>query len=297
MTSRSLPIFLLVLLLAAPAVTRARSGSQGEALPPDASAAVDEATARHLFAEGKRLFALRRFREALQRFTRAYEFRPLSGFLFNIGQCHRFLGDCRQAVFYYSGFVRENPGTPDATLVDGLIDGCRQRLTAEQAQGEAAAKAYEEGKRALDLREFATAVARLKEAYRVQPRPGYLFHLAAAYQGLGQVAEALQFYQSYLSANPDAPQAEAVRAAMAECRRRLEEERRRAEADRIRRGLPPTPTDPGPRRTPVHRRWWLWTTVVGVVAAAVGVGLGLGLQSGGTRNLPAHNYLIDLRRQ
>jgi tetratricopeptide (TPR) repeat protein len=265
--------------------------------PPERIAAGDEVAARRLFEEGKRLFDLRRFREALQRFSRAYELRPLSGFLFNIGQCHRFLGDCQQAVFFYSGFVRENPGTPDATLVEGLITQCRQKLAAEQAQGEAAAKAYEDGKRALDLREFATAVARLKEAYRIQPRPGYLFHLAAAYQGLGQASEALQFYRSYLGANPDAPEAGKVRAAMAECQRRVDEERRRAEADRIRRGLPPTPVDPGPRPTPVYRRWWLWTTVAGVVAAAVAVGLGVGLQGDGARNLPAHDYLLDLRRQ
>jgi tetratricopeptide (TPR) repeat protein len=287
---RLLPM-LLLLLLTAPSIARARAAEPG---PADRAAAADETSARRLFDEGKRLFALRRFREALQKFTRAYELRPLSGFLFNLGQCHRFLGDCRQAVFFYSGFVRENPGTPDATLVEGLIDGCRQRLAAEQAQGEAAAKAYEEGKRALDLREFATAVARLKEAYRVQPRPGYLFHLAAAYQGLGQAGEALQFYRAYLTANPDAPQAQAVRAAMAECQRRVDEERRRAEADRIRRGLPPTPPDPGARRTPLHRKWWLWTTVLGVAAAAVGVGLGLGLQSGGSRSLPAHDLFMDL---
>ena len=100
---------------------------------PSADAALRK-QARTRFLEGKKRFALRQFRTALASFKKAYELLPLSGFLFNIGQCYRFLGDCKTAIFYYSGFVRENPGTPDAKFVATLVTRCKGRLAASRAQ-------------------------------------------------------------------------------------------------------------------------------------------------------------------
>ena len=39
----------------------------------------------------------------------------------------------------------------------------------------------------------------------------------------------------------------------------------------------PEPSRSEPQRTPVYKKWWLWTIVGVVVAAGVGVGLGVGL--------------------
>jgi hypothetical protein len=49
-------------------------------------------------------------------------------------------------------------------------------------------------------------------------------------------------------------------------------------AARVQLTAPPLHVPPAPRRQPLYRRWWLWTSV-GVVAAGVAVGLGVGLTS------------------
>jgi tetratricopeptide (TPR) repeat protein len=90
-----------LLLLAAP----------GAALG-DGDAQEAEARARAHFREGQIHFDLARFEEALASFGKAYEALPLPAFLFNIGQCHRALGDHARAIHFFRGYLR---GTPDAT--------------------------------------------------------------------------------------------------------------------------------------------------------------------------------------
>ena len=41
--------------------------------------------------------------------------------------------------------------------------------------------------------------------------------------------------------------------------------------------LTASPTTPPRERTPLYRKWWLWTAVGGVIAVGVGVGVGLAL--------------------
>jgi tetratricopeptide (TPR) repeat protein len=276
---------------AAPAAEPPASTPPAGELAPAVPTAAQHARARSLFAEGKKRFALQQFREALRLFTQAYELVPLSGFLFNIGQCHRFLGDCRQAIFFYGGFVRENPGTPDAVIVQGLLDGCQRRLAVEQAEQARAGRSFDEGKRALDLGDWGAAVVHLKTAYRAQPRPGYLYHLGVAHQGLKQWAEAIRLYGAYLQANPESPQSEGVRGRLAECQKQLD-------AERIRQGLSlDRPDGQGRKKVPAHKKWWVWTLAV-VGAAAVAVGLGVGLTQGrdsGT-NYPPYELRVDMSK-
>ena len=58
---------------------------------------------------GEKLFALGRFDEALEQYEKAFEAKPLPGFLFNIAQCHRNLGNIDQAIFSYRKYLREAP--------------------------------------------------------------------------------------------------------------------------------------------------------------------------------------------
>jgi len=227
--------------------------------------------ARTHFELGRKRFALRQFRSALASFKKAYELLPLSGFLFNIGQCHRFLGDCKTAVFYYAGFVRENPGTPDAAFVTKLMGRCKAQLAGERARRTEATGLFQAGRTSLTLGRFDEAIQKLTAAYRKLPLPGYLFHLGEAHQGAKHYEKAVYFFRQYLRFNPGSPQAAIVRKRIAESKH--------LHAARIRKNLGLGGTDgPGGKSKPVHKRWWFWTSVVvAVVATAVGLGVGLGL--------------------
>ena len=55
-----------------------------------------KAQARVKFSEGNAAYEQGDFREALKSFEAAYRLAPLPGFLFNVAQCHRQLGDFAQ---------------------------------------------------------------------------------------------------------------------------------------------------------------------------------------------------------
>ncbi|MDY0000819.1 MAG: tetratricopeptide repeat protein [Polyangia bacterium] len=270
---------------AAPAVTPSRDAA-GAPTPRDQTRAAE---ARKHFEEGKKRFALRQFQTALVSFSRAYELMPLPGFLFNIGQCHRFLGDCTKAIFFYSGFVRENPDTPDASIVQGLIARCQKDLARDEERRARASALFIEARKAQVLQRYDEATRLLTEAYQAFPLTGYLFHLGESHRHGGRLDRAIHFYEAYLKENPGGPQAGQVTRLIADCRRRLEEKRRKdLAAGRIKEGLElgRAGKDAEPRPRPLHKTWWLWTSVAVGIATAVGLGVGLGTRDNGPKDSP-----------
>ena len=57
--------------------------------------------AHHLYKQGQIAFDLGRFEEALERYEQAYRMVAAPGLLFNIGQCHRNLGNYKKAIFNF----------------------------------------------------------------------------------------------------------------------------------------------------------------------------------------------------
>ena len=136
------------------------------------------------------------------------------------------------------------------------------------------------GRREFDEHHYDRALVLLKESYALAPYPDLLFNIGRCHEELGQYREALDAYERYLAVNPGDD----------DVRRRVVDMRQRS-ADEPWPSPSPSPSDqptlmaPSPTsvearpaaRTPVYRKWWLWTAVVGVAAVAVGVGLGVGL--------------------
>jgi tetratricopeptide (TPR) repeat protein len=79
------------------------------------------AAAKKRYYKGEKLFALGRFKEALVEYEAAFEASPLPEFLFNIGQCHRNLGDFRSAVFSFRKYIRLRPEADNRDAVEKLI--------------------------------------------------------------------------------------------------------------------------------------------------------------------------------
>jgi tetratricopeptide (TPR) repeat protein len=99
------------------------------------AAADDQATrtARAHWERGEKLFALGRFAEALAAYEQAFEAKPLPGFLFNIGQCHRNLGDHDAAIFSFRKYLRLAPEADNRAAVLALIDELEARQAEEAA--------------------------------------------------------------------------------------------------------------------------------------------------------------------
>ncbi|HVV81872.1 MAG TPA: tetratricopeptide repeat protein [Kofleriaceae bacterium] len=87
----------------------------------------DTRAAKKHFQRGEKLFNLGRFEEALAEYEAAYDRKPLPGFLYNIAQCHRNLGDYKQAIFGYRNYLRQVPDASNRDAVLALIDELEQK--------------------------------------------------------------------------------------------------------------------------------------------------------------------------
>ncbi len=164
----------------------------------------------------------------------------------------------------------------------------------------AARKAYRTAAKHYDLGEYQEALSAFKEAYRNYEDPSFLFNIGQCQRMLGQNADAVRSFRAYLhQPNP------ANRVQVEQLIDKLQSEMAAQEAAKKQppdgtmrpAEAPPTGSEPAPaavaapatspslavtssapppKRTPVYKKWWLWTAV-GVVAAGVAVGVGVGV--------------------
>ena len=153
-----------------------------------------------------------------------------------------------------------------------------------------ARKAYKAATQHFKLGEYEPALEQFKEAFRLHEDPSFLFNIGQCQRLLGRRTEAIASFRAYLNDSKNAANREEVEAVITKLREELaaeEAERRRkdeaaAEAAAAARVIPPPVAvveqpPPPPPKTPLYKKWWLWTAVGAVVAVGVGVGLGVGL--------------------
>lgn len=145
------------------------------------------------------------------------------------------------------------------------------------ASDEAKSKlAYQRGAQLYQAKQYDEAIAAFREGYARKPHPAFLFNLAMAYRAKGDPQSAIENYEAYLKAQPDASDRAAVEAAIAEQRTKLAAA---APASAAQPGVTLVKTGDGGiggSSQPIYRKWWFWTAT-GVAVAALGVGLGVGL--------------------
>jgi hypothetical protein len=115
-------IVTVVVSLAAPAVHASGAGID------------DEKEARRLFEHAELEFNVGKFPEALADYQSAYEAKPLPGFLFNIAQCYRNVGNFERARFFFRRYLALEPHAPNRHRVDELIAEMSRQLEAKQAE-------------------------------------------------------------------------------------------------------------------------------------------------------------------
>jgi tetratricopeptide (TPR) repeat protein len=103
----------------------------GEASAAENAAAGDR-PGRALFEQAEAKFNVGRFDEALVDYQAAYDAEPLPAFLFNIGQCHRNLGNYERAQFFFRRYTALEPNSPNRPAAERLIAEM-DRLAGEQA--------------------------------------------------------------------------------------------------------------------------------------------------------------------
>lgn len=170
---------------------------------------------------------------------------------------------------------------------------------------------YDLGVALYQAQKYEESIPSFQAAYALEPKPGILFNIAQAYRKSGHLREAIQYYDKYLSVDPQIDgdtrkkvdgyllEARTTLAALElEMKRRLAEEKALRERDQTSAQLvepppvapappsspPPPPADltpPQPAPRPIYRRWWFWTLIGGAVAAGAVAGIVVGTQRAG----------------
>jgi iron complex outermembrane receptor protein len=158
---------------------------------------------------------------------------------------------------------------------------------------------FKSGMAHFNLQEYKDAIPDFEAAYRLVPDAVFLYNLAQAHRLAENPERALYFYRAYLRASPDAPNRGEVDGRIATLEKLLAEKQnlQKPPDSALAPGEKPEATpantttvaveQPAPeKKTPIYKKWWLWT-IVGVVVAGTAVGLGVGLtQHGSSFNAP-----------
>jgi tetratricopeptide (TPR) repeat protein len=151
---------------------------------------------------------------------------------------------------------------------------------------------------------FAEAAELLRQAYGLFPEPVLLLNLARALEGLEDLEGALESYESYLAASPDARDRVVVERRMSLLRNALEERRTREELEarlrEQREAAPAEATSEAPAEAEHHARPGPWIlTGAGAVLLVTGVVTGVLAQDRHADAVvePVHAVASDLARQ
>jgi tetratricopeptide (TPR) repeat protein len=107
------------------------------ATPP---ASADPARARAHFDLGKRYFEVDEYRKAMEEFKAAHIEEPDPAFLYNIAECHRHLGENREALVFYRRFLQLAPANaPARPSIEKRIAELQARIRDEPPAAPAAA--------------------------------------------------------------------------------------------------------------------------------------------------------------
>jgi tetratricopeptide (TPR) repeat protein len=94
-----------------------------------------EKQARALYERAEKSFDVGKFADALADYQAAYEAKPLPGFLFNIAQCYRNMGDFDRARFFFRRYLAVDPRAPNRRKVEELIGEMTKQIEAQKAAG------------------------------------------------------------------------------------------------------------------------------------------------------------------
>jgi tetratricopeptide (TPR) repeat protein len=113
------------------------------------------AEAKAAVAEAKKAFDLGKFDAALAKYEEAYTLHPAPGLLFNLGQCHRQMGNAERALFFFRRYLESKPTGPQAEATKDLI----AKLEVQAAQQQQKSKESEGAARQLELEKARLAAA------------------------------------------------------------------------------------------------------------------------------------------
>ena len=177
---------------------------------------------------------------------------------------------------WLAGYAQAQTPPPVKLGDDALLQACEQMLACK-SHLERATQLYKQ-------EQYTAALDEYQAAYILQPYPLILYNIARLHHKQSHLADAVTYYQRYLNTG-SSEQAERARLLLDDVQMVLREP---APAETPLVLIPPAVRIPSSAlvppltaavpqgRTPIYKKWWLWTAIglaAGGVATAVGIGV------------------------
>lgn len=160
---------------------------QTKAGPADKNA---QKTARTFLLAAKKAYDENNYLESAKSLQKAYESSPQVETLFNLAQTCREGGATKEALKLYEEVMASDPD-------DNIAVECRRHIPTLKV--EAAAQLDKQAKELLAQKDTTKAAALAEEAFKLDGKSLYVFHLAEAQRIGGQNREAILSYERYLN--------------------------------------------------------------------------------------------------
>lgn len=147
-------------------------------------------TARTFLLAAKKAYDENNYLESAKSLQKAYESSPQVETLFNLAQTCREGGATKEALTLYEEVLASDPD-------DNIAVECRRHIPTLKV--EAAAQLDKQAKELLAQKDTTKAAALAEEAFKLDGKPLYVFHLAEAQRIGGQSREAILSYERYLN--------------------------------------------------------------------------------------------------
>jgi len=186
----------------------------------------------------------------------------------------------RGALFAFALSLSTTPAFAESAATKAAA----AKAAAAAAQLEDAKRFAKQGATQYNLAHFADAADSYEKSYEAVPTPGLLFNLGQCHLALKDYEKAVFFFEGYLRALPDAPNAALVNELIAEARRgeaeiKAEAQRQAEAAERNAVRWTPPPPPPKPVPIPFDRRRVVAIPLGGASIAFIGAGVYLGLRA------------------
>jgi hypothetical protein len=102
--------------------------------PPPSSPMNDTARARALFDQGQKLYAKKKFADAVEKFEQAYAAHPAPALFYNVAKCREQLGETGAALRAYRDYLRMAPSATDREAVKATTANLERQLAEKGVQ-------------------------------------------------------------------------------------------------------------------------------------------------------------------
>src|SRR5436190_16583685 len=98
------------------------------AMPVGAGADESTARAKALYEVGTKHYQVGEYKQALEAFKAGYFAKRNPAFLYNMGQCHRMMGNLDEEIGNYRAYLRESPDATNRADVEQFIADAEKEL-------------------------------------------------------------------------------------------------------------------------------------------------------------------------